>query len=204
MCMCLQPQVLVYDDFAKLSAFTVDSAAGGYSMLLHNTTKFCLGWARQCTDSSLAEACLQRALDAQPGAAPTPGRSKAVADAAEAAREAASNQKRQQTAVAAAIGSAVGAAVLLLLLLFLVLRQRSWRGCGGKNNALPFCKAAAGDSVLNQDQSESGGQPAHQSIHIKDVQVVARPVTSSGSASATASASVSASTGSHNSRPLSL
>jgi len=204
----MQLQVLVYDDFAKLSAFTVDSAAGGYSMLLHNTTKFCLGWARQCMDSSLSEACMQRALDAQPGAAPTPGRSKAVADAADAAREAASNQKRQQTAVAAAIGSAVGAAVLLLLLMFIVLRQRSWRGCGGENSSMPPCKAAAaggaGDSMLTEDQSESEGQPAHQSIHIKDVQVVATPVTSSGSASVTASASMSASTCSHNSRALSL
>lgn len=126
---------MIYDDFNKVSTFAADTAAGGYSIVLFNTSKLCHGYANQCSDSNTADACMQRAIDALPLAAPTPGRLAALA--------AARAQQRQQTALAAGIGAAAGAVGLLLLGLAFVLTVRWCRrrrvqhdGSGGKGGGL--------------------------------------------------------------------
>lgn len=117
-------QVIVYDNVTKLLTSAVDTAAGGYSLVMHNVTKVCKGYAEQCRDSSIAESCMQRAIDALPNAARTPGRAEAEAKAAEAAVAAASEERRQRATLAAAIGAGAGVFLLLVLLVGLLLRHR--------------------------------------------------------------------------------
>lgn len=67
---------------------------------------------------------MQRALDALPAAAPTPGRLQAAAQAAEAATAAARDQRQQRATLAGAISAGAGACFLLVLLLWLLVRHR--------------------------------------------------------------------------------
>jgi hypothetical protein len=136
-------QVIVYDDFTKLSTVTADTAAGGYALALFNMSKVCKGFVDKCRDSSIAEACMQRAIDALPHAAPTPGRLAAAQEAAQDAVVAAGQQRQQRATLGAAIGAGAGFCLLLALLAGVLVRhRRKLQQATGKYGAiLPLAKA---------------------------------------------------------------
>jgi hypothetical protein len=109
----------VYDDFTKLSTVSADTAAGGYALILRNTTKFCLSAANACLAAPSTEECVQQVIDASPTTAPSPGQRGAAAAAAAA--------HRQRGVVGAAVGAALGGLLLAALLLFLLLLRPRWR-----------------------------------------------------------------------------
>jgi hypothetical protein len=145
-------QVLIYDSFTKVSTGMTDTAAGGYGLALFNVSKVCLAYATQCTDSLVVESCMQRALDALPLAAKTPGRIQAAADAATAAAAAAEDRRRQQATLAGAISAGCGAFVLLMLVFGLLIRHR---------RNLQRSEKAGGMTLLPVVQPP--GSPGHES-----------------------------------------
>lgn len=185
-------QMLVYDDFTKLSTFTADTAAGGYSLVFKNTTKLCMGWANHCTSSAVPDSCLQRALDDLPGTPPTPGRLAAAA-------EDPGFDRRRKVVVPAVVASVVGAAVVLALML--VLLRRSWRrlwwpGGGDADVSVvarkqpPRAGAAARGAPGEPHEKHNSDTASYLG---KGVEVVVQPDSPAASASA-----------SSHSRPLSL
>lgn len=155
-------QVVIYDDYTKLSSTSTDTAAGGYGLVLHNVSKVCNAYADQCTDGLVAESCMQRALDALPAAAPTPGRLQAEAQAAAAAAAAARDQRQQNATLAGAISAGAGAFFLLVVLVYLLIRhRRSLRRAGGKTGGalLPVVQPPSSlpsGSLDGPDKSQGG------------------------------------------------
>lgn len=189
-------QVIVYDDFTKVSTTTSDTAAGGYALAMLNVSKVCRGFVDKCKDSSIAEACMQRAIDALPHAAPTPGRIAAAQEAAAGAAAQAGQQRQQRATLGAAIGAGAGVCLLLALLAGVLVRhKRKLQQAKGKGGAiLPLAKApksptsqtglAGLDSTLRADDEGSlrGVYQANKDVHVtmeRDSSSVARSSISS-------------------------
>lgn len=154
--------MLTYDDFTKVSTFAADTASGGHYLAMLNVSKVCKGYAEQCRDNSFAESCMQRAIDALPHAARTPGRIEAEAQAAAAAAAAAGEERRHRATLAAAISASVG---LLLLLVVLLARHRRWQSrLSGKSSALlPLAQSPGSQGAQHEQQpasTDKAAQPA--------------------------------------------
>jgi hypothetical protein len=172
-------QVIVYDDFTKLSAVTADTAAGGYALAMFNVSKVCRGFVDKCRDSSIAEACMQRAIDALPHAAPTPGRLAMAQEAAEVAAGQQRQQRQQHATLGAAIGAGAGFCLLLALLASVLVRHRRklQQAIGKDHTILPLAKppvpfnglAGHADKDAPPRATDQGSLPAF--YQAKDVQV---------------------------------
>lgn len=151
--MLLLAQALLYEDFTKISITTSDTAAGGYALVLYNTTKVCLGLTEVCTGDTSQDDCVQRLLDEAPTTAPTPGQRVA----ARAAAQAAAAHQQHITTIAAAVGASLGTVLLgtaFLLLLLLPKRRRKERETDTER-AQAAAAAAAG--IIGTHRPGSGG-----------------------------------------------
>lgn len=165
LCRCDCAQVLTYDDFTKVSTFAADTASGGHYLAMLNVSKVCKGYAEQCRDNSIAESCMQRAIDGLPHAARTPGRIEAEAQAAAAAAAAAGQERRHRATLAAAISASIGLLLLAALLVVLLARHRRWQSrLSGKSSALlPLAQPPGSPGAQHKQQpasTDKAAQPA--------------------------------------------
>jgi hypothetical protein len=164
--------VLTYDDFTKVSTFAVDTASGGYYLVMRNVSKVCRGYAQQCRDNSIAESCMQRAIDALPHAARTPGRIEAEALAATTAAAEADEDRRHRTTIAAAVSASAGVLLLAVLFVFLLTRHRHLRRwLSGKPSSkpstlLPLAQQPGSPKGPHEQQLPSTDKAAGQPVDV--------------------------------------
>lgn len=154
-------QVLLYESFTKLSTATADTAAGGFSLVMVNTTKLCDAAADGCAESRSHDECVRHALDAARTTTPTPGQ-RAVAEAAAAAAAA---SRRAATTTAAAVGPSVGAVLLALMLVLLLVvrpRLRKRRAAAAQLKAAGGGAAASGQGASSHDAGSASGSALGQ------------------------------------------